>query len=226
MQNENYYEALFHLSATLNSARSPEEIIRSVVERVARTMGAKGCSLMLLTPDRTMLLHTAAYGLSGWFVRKGPVAADKSMVRTLEGFPVIVLDATTDERVQYREQMKREGIASILSVPLQLRGEVVGVMRVYTAEPYKFNHADVSFAAAAANFGAIALENARFYETLEKDYQTFREEMLQWRAEMGDEWMMEETGAPAEQMEIAPIPAAGQHVHIPKELLSVAQDVQ
>jgi GAF domain-containing protein len=162
---------------------------------------------MLLTPDRKVLLHTMAYGLSDWFVRKGPVSADKSTAETLEGKPVAVLDATTDDRVEYRKQIKQEGIASILSVPLKLREKVVGVMRVYTSEPRHFTGADISFASTAANFGAVALENARFYETLEKDCDTFRQETLQWRADLGYEWVSEGSVVPAEEQ--GPVCASG-----------------
>jgi len=80
--------------------------------------------LMLLTPDRKLLLHTAAYGLSDWYVRKGPVSADKSISEALEGKSVAVLDATEDERIQYREQVKKEEIVSILSTPMMLKEEI------------------------------------------------------------------------------------------------------
>ena len=164
-KSEKYYQNLYELASVLNSARSPDDILHSIVEGVAEAMSAKGCSLMLLTPDKEVLLHTAAFGLSDWFVRKGPVSADKSMSESLEGEPVTVLDATTDDRVEYRKQVKQEGIASILSVPVRLREEIVGVMRVYTSKPRRFTDADISYATAAANFGAIALESAHFYET-------------------------------------------------------------
>ena len=194
-----YHQSLYELAATLNSARSPGDIVHSIVEGAAKAMGAKGCSLMLLTPDKKVLLHTAAYGLSDWFVRKGPVSADKSMSETLKGKPVAVLDVTVDDRIEYRKQVKQEGIASILSVPVELREKVVGVVRVYTSEPRHFTDVDIIFASAAANFGAIALENARFYETLQKDYDTFRQEMLQWRAMLGYEWTIEESVIPAKE---------------------------
>ena len=90
-----------------------------------------------------------------------------------------VLDATKDERIQYQEQAKKEGITSILSVPMMLRDEIIGVIRVYTAEQRQFNMEDMYFVGAVANLGAIALENAKLYETLKKDYETFRSEMLE-----------------------------------------------
>jgi GAF domain-containing protein len=173
----------------MNSANTPEDVLSSIVEDVAEALGAKGCSIMLLTPDRKRLLHTAAYGLSDWYIRKGPYLADKSIAGTLKSEPVAILDATKDERMQYPEHQEREGVASILSVPMMLRDEVIGVMRVYTAEPRHFTADDIYFVSAVANLGAIALENAELYEFVHKDYVTIRRELLEWRAAFGEEWI-------------------------------------
>ncbi len=194
-----YYQDLHEVASILNSERAPKAVLRSIVESVARAMEAKACSLMLLTPDREILLHTVAYGLSSQYLRKGPIKADKSISEALEGKPVAVLNAGEDERVLYREQARKEGIASILSVPVRLRGKVIGVLRVYTTEPYRFTRDDISFAETVANLGAIALENLRAYDILQKEYEEFRQEMLQWRAELGDEWMLEEDVTPAKE---------------------------
>jgi GAF domain-containing protein len=176
---ESYYESLYEIAAALNSTMAPEAIPQSIVESLAKAMGAKGCSLMLLTPDKKTLIHTVAYGLSDWYMRKGPVSVDKSISESLEGKPVAVLDAIKDERIQYREQAKKEGIASILSVPMMLREEIIGVIRVYAADRRHFSMEDMYFVGAVANLGAIALENAKLYETLKKDYDTFRREMFE-----------------------------------------------
>jgi GAF domain-containing protein len=143
---------------------------------------------MLLSPDRKVLHHTVAYGLSDWYVRKGPVSADKSISEALAGRPIAVFDATGDLRIQYREQAKKEGIGSILSVPMTLREEIIGVIRVYTSERRSFTVDDMYFVGGVANLGAIALENTRLYQTVQKDYETLRQEMLEWRAALGYEW--------------------------------------
>ena len=196
---KNYYQSLYEMTSMLNSERDPRALLHSIVEGTANATGAKACSLMLLTPDREVLLHTAAYGLSDWYLRKGPVKVSKVISDVLGGEPVAVLDATTDERVLYREQAKQEGIASILSVPMRLRGEVIGVVRVYSAKPYRFTKDDIYFVETIANLGAIALENVRAYDIIQKDYEAFRREMLQWRAELGDEWMIEELVTPPKE---------------------------
>jgi len=189
-RKEAYYQELYELAAVLNSHRAPEAVLQSMVEGVARAIGAKACSVMLLSPDRKILLHTVSYGLSDWYVRKGPLSADKSISEALEGKPVAVFDATKDDRIQYREEAKQEGIASMLSVPMLLREEIIGVIRVYTAEPYDFTSDDMYFVGAVANLGAIALGNAKLYQAVQKVYETFEQDILEWRAALGGEWML------------------------------------
>lgn len=195
LSERNYYESLYEIAAALNSNLAPDSIPRSIVQRVAQAMDAKGCSLMLLTGDKKQLLHMAAYGLSDWYVRKGPVSTDKSISEALEGKPIAVVDATEDERVQYRKQAQKEGIASILSVPVSLREEIVGVIRVYTKKPYRFTTDDIFFVRAVANLGAIALENARLYESAQKDYATFRQDILERGAGAAYKGPLREKGA-------------------------------
>ena len=115
-QEEQYYHALYEIAAAINSSHTPEGVIRILVESVAKTVvdviNAKACSLMLLTPDRKQLLHTAAYGLSDWYIKKGPLSADRSISEALQGKVVAVLNAPEDDRVQYQEEKRKEGIAS------------------------------------------------------------------------------------------------------------------
>jgi len=198
-REQRYYHSVYEIAAALNSARQPEIVLQTIVESMAKTLEAKGCSLMLLTPDRKLLLHTAAYGLSDWYVRKGPVSADESIAEALQGRPVAVLDATEDSRIQYRKQAKEEGIASILCSPVMLREEVIGVVRVYTAEPRHFTYSDIYFVGAVANLGAIALENARLYDSVEKGYEELRRDIAEWRAALGWEWMAGELVTPVQE---------------------------
>ena len=56
----NYYHDLYELAADMNSALDREHILNSIVENVTRTMKAKGCSIMLLTPDKKFLVHSVS----------------------------------------------------------------------------------------------------------------------------------------------------------------------
>lgn len=156
-----YCRAFYDVAAAVNSSLEPTAVLDAIVQKGAAATGAKGCAIMLLTADRTELRHSANHGLSDWYVGKGPVRMDPDMAEALEGRAVAVTDAGSDPRVQYQAEAVREGIVSMLSVPIRLRGEVIGVMRMYTAEPREFGDEDIEFVEAIANLGAIALDNAR-----------------------------------------------------------------
>ena len=173
MQNResSYFRALYQVAVTINSSLEPPDVMRAIAQGTAEALAAKACSLLLLSPDRQELRHGGVdYGLSDWYLRKGPVNVDLSMAEALDGRSVAVLDAADDSRVQYGPQNREEGIASILSVPVRLRGDVIGVMRVYTAEEREFSADDVEFVEAVANLGAIALENARRHDEVRADF--------------------------------------------------------
>lgn len=174
-----YYPGLYETALALSSTRSSKEILRNLVESVARTMGAKGCSLILLSPDKKQLFHVTACGLSDHHIRKGPILSDQSISEAIQGKVVAILKANEDERIQYRQEAEREGIASILSVPMKLKDKVIGVIRVYTAEPYQFTGDDIYFASAVASLAAVALKNASFYRSIQQDNHKVKKELLE-----------------------------------------------
>jgi GAF domain-containing protein len=169
MEGMAYCRALFSVASAINSSLDPSAVLQAVVQNAAEAMNAKGCSLMLLSADRKELRHSASHGLSDSYIRKGPLNADLSIPEALKGRAVAILDAGTDHRVQYRPQAVQEGIRSMLSVPVRLRTDVIGVMRIYAGERREFSPEDIEFVEAIADLGAIALENARRHTRAQTD---------------------------------------------------------
>ncbi len=187
-----YFQGLYEVAAAMNSVHTASEVLRTIVKSITQAMEVKACSLLLLSPNRKSLRHAAVYGLSRKYIGKGSISADKSISETLLGKTVFINDVNTDEQIQYREQAKKEGIVSILAVPVILKNKVIGTMRIYSGEPRTFSEADSYMLRAAANLGAIALENARLYEKIKMDYKTLHKEILEWNTTRGYEWIPEE----------------------------------
>jgi len=173
METGQCYKILYDIAQKLNSNLAPQDVLRTIVESIRDAADAKGCSLMLLTPDRQELIHSVACGLSDWYVRKGPVKVDAAIAQALDAKPVAIFDATTDTRVQYKDQAKKEGVASLLSLPLTRRGQVIGIVRVYTLVPRRFSDHEIDFFSALANLGAIALERAELLEEEKRQFLRF-----------------------------------------------------
>jgi GAF domain-containing protein len=172
-----YLKAVKALSSTLDASQSLDLIVTKAIQ----ILNLKACSLRLLNPKNKQLELACSQGLSTEYLNKGPVAMDRSLASTMTGEVVWIQDATTDTRLQYPERAQQEGIASMLSVPMILKDKIVGVLRLYTAKPRKFLDSQIEFAQSMAEFGALALQNARLHENLRADYQAVMEDIHLFR---------------------------------------------
>jgi signal transduction protein with GAF and PtsI domain len=156
------YENLVRITRSISMIRDPEEIVLVTVEGVTSAMKVKGCNLFLFDKSSDELSLAGSYGLSREYLDKGPISSLRSIASALEaGQPVAIYDVNDDPRIQYPEAAHKEGIASMLSVPMIVGERVIGCLRVYTAEPWEFDHNDVSFVQAVAQVVGMAIELCR-----------------------------------------------------------------
>lgn len=165
-----YFSAFMQITKTISSALDLKKVLHLIVKTTCETTGSKGCTLMLLDEQGQRLELKSSFGLSDQYLGKGPVSADKSISDTLRGEPIIIEDATSDPRVQYPQEAKKEGIASIISIPISLKGRIIGALRLYTPIPCKFTQDDIQFLIAVAEQSGIAIENAKMYEQVKMNY--------------------------------------------------------
>jgi len=166
-----YLSAFIHITRAISSSLDLKEVLHLIVKNTCEITGSKGCTLMLLDEKGQRLEVKASFGLSDQYIGKGPLSADKSISDTLRGETIIIEDAASDPRVQYPQEAKKEGIASIVSVPINLRGRTIGVLRLYTPVPCKFTQDDIQFLIAIAEQSGIAIENAKMYEHVRANYE-------------------------------------------------------
>ena len=166
-----YFDSFREVVKTVHSTLDIREVLKMLVSKVAQVMELKGCAVRLLDPNRRKLELVSSYGLSEKYLQKGAVDADRSITEAMEGKTVSIFNATEDPRAQYQKAAAEEGIHSIVSVPFSIKGRVIGVLRLYTEEPRAFSKDEINFIEALAEMGAIAIENARMYESIRKDYE-------------------------------------------------------
>ena len=160
------YETLLKVTHDVVMSRDPEEVVLLIVESVKSALEVKGCALLLFNRKSNELEVAASMGLSQEYLNKGPLSAMRSIAHSLKDGPVAIDDVTDDPRIQYPEEAKKEGISSILSVPIVLRENPIGVLRVYSAEPWEATLEDVNFVQAIAQIAGMALEMSRLYKGL------------------------------------------------------------
>lgn len=132
----------------------------------------KACTIFALNLDAEELEVLATFGLSTDYTNKGPVLADKSIGCTLRGEPVLIRDVTDTDRLQYPEEAKKEGIGGIVSLPILLYGESIGVLRLYHHEVWDISDRDVkSLLILGENIG-LAMMYTRLVNALQSIHET------------------------------------------------------
>lgn len=158
------YETLIKITRSLSKSKDPEKIIQMTVDSIKSAIGLKGCALFLMNQKTKDLEVAASTGLSTEYLNKGTVNALRSIAASLEDGPVAVYDVSDDPRIQYPEAAKKEGIASILSVPIIIDAQAIGAIRVYSAEKWEFTLDDVNFVQALAQIAGILIEMSRLHQ--------------------------------------------------------------
>jgi signal transduction histidine kinase len=77
-----------------------------------------------------------------------------------------VANVQTSSHYQNVEVARREGLISLLSVPLLFAGQSIGTLNVYTSRLYNFSNEEIRILSALAELSAIAIEKARLYERI------------------------------------------------------------
>ena len=154
---------VFHvIGDALNAQLDTTVLLKMAARSIVEEFNLKACHFRLLSRDLQTLDDVASHGLSEAFLNKGPVDAEKSVAEALQGQVVTVLDCVSDPRVQYPEAFEKEGIVSLLTIPLEARGQVIGVMRLFTSVRREFTDDEIEFFKVVALFCTSAIIDSMF----------------------------------------------------------------
>ena len=156
-------QLLYQVGSVIHSTLEPQAALSLIVREAARLMQASSCSVVLVNPTTGFLEIQASQGLppnaaglklrlgegvTGWVARTGQVAR--------------VGDVAQDRRYI----MLREEVRSELAVPLEVNGEVRGVINVDSDRLNAFSADDQELLQGLAGQAAGVIQNTWLYEQL------------------------------------------------------------
>lgn len=160
------FESLASVSRTVNSPLNLDEALRVITREACDLMHVRMCSLMLLDETREWLELRASAGAGESYINKPRLSVEESFLGAVvrRKKPMQLENVQTSSRYQNLEVARREGLISLLSVPLLFAGQTIGTLSVYTAHTYQFSNEEIRILSALAELSAIAIEKARLYE--------------------------------------------------------------
>ena len=160
------FESLASVSRTINTAINLEEALQAITREARGLMAAKLASLMMLDDSREWLELRASAGAGADYLASPRINVAESLVGSVirRRKPLQEENVQTSTRYQRVATARREGLVSLLSVPLLFAGQAIGILSVYTDRPYTFSNEEIRILSALAELSAIAIEKARLYE--------------------------------------------------------------
>jgi len=154
-------------SATLDL----DKVLATVLEEVRRLMGVVACSIWLVDKKTDDLICRQATGpkkelVQGWRLSKGKGLV--GLVATT-GKSLNIANVLEDEQ-HFAGIDEETGLAlrSILSVPLKVKKQVIGVIQALDTQVNRFTDSDKVLLEALGTSAATAIDNARLVETLRR----------------------------------------------------------
>ncbi|MCD6539601.1 MAG: GAF and ANTAR domain-containing protein [Candidatus Omnitrophica bacterium] len=160
-KKEERLSLLSEVSSTVVSNRYLKEILDLIVVLTSQVLNSKICSVMLLDEEKEELFIVATQSLSPLYRNKPNLKVGQSISGKVvkEKRPITVLDVTKEPGYMYPEIARREGIISMLSVPMMIKDRAIGVINLYTDSPHIFTSEEIATLLAVANQSAVAIEN-------------------------------------------------------------------
>ena len=191
-------KALSKISKAITSDFYLDDILRLIVTVTAEVLGSNICSLMLIDEKTNELVVRATQSISEEYNKKPPLKIGEGIAGkvALENKPIAVKDVTKEKEYKHKDIAKKEGLNSLLCVPMSVKGKVIGVINCYTPKPYNFSDEEIEVLTTIANQAAVAIENA---ELMVKS-RVFQEELeVRKRLERAKGILMRDEGLTEEQ---------------------------
>ena len=170
---ERYFHSLCTVSRAFGSTLSSDELLNLVVQKAIETMEVKAACLFMAEEEEDLFTKVAQSGLSDQYFHAGPMHVRANLpIIDREGY-FYSHDVSQDPRLDNPEGKKAEGICSLLSVPVRVAGEFIGVLTIYTSSPREFSPEEIDYLTAMAEQGGMSIERARLIERIHQNIDLF-----------------------------------------------------
>ncbi len=171
-------ESLFQVSGTVNSTLKLEQVLNLAMDSIVEATNAERGFLMLRSEQTGELEFQVARNMDRVTISSPAFQVSRSIVQRIAqtGEPVVATDALSDPRFAAEQSVINLSLRSILCIPLKIKDRVTGVVYVDNRmHAGTFQQLELNALNAFANQAAIAIENARLFDSLRQKIQEISE---------------------------------------------------
>lgn len=174
-----FHGVLDRVTELIRASNDLDTILQGIVRVAVEDLRTKGAVIHLVEDGRRLRLG-AADGLSDMFLRAVFDEAGGAVTEALQGVCVQAHDARCDDRVPSPELVEKEGVGSMLFVPLAVGANNLGVLTLCTHDLYRFSEDEIFLMRSIGDHCALAIRNAQMYASVKRRYDTLTVDFQQW----------------------------------------------
>ena len=168
---QKYFQAFRDIIRTMHTHNQLDEVLLLVVEKISEVLDAQGTLLRLCNRETGQFEVRAAHGVGEKYLSKGPVSKESIIVTAEQCSQVLqITDIWNAPRVSYPQEAWDEGIRMMLDIPLCIREEMYGIIRIYLNEVRTFSDDQLDFLLTVAEQCTCIIERVRLYENQRSHY--------------------------------------------------------
>ncbi|WP_457551058.1 GAF domain-containing protein [Desulfobacula sp.] len=149
------------IKSAMRQSSDLEDMSNSLVQLLTGALDISGCTLFLENPDKQELEILTSFGLSAEYLSKGAISSKKSIAAIYNQKPLVIMDTADTNLLQYPEDAKKEGIKSIISLPVVFSGKVIGGLRLYNHQSWDVSDRDLETLMLFADHVGMAMTYTR-----------------------------------------------------------------
>lgn len=158
-----HLSTLSEVSRSITSGMYLDETLNLIVAMTAESMNFKIVTVMLVDEEKGELVIRATQSSSREYIDKPNLKLGESLAGKAisEGKPITVLDVRETPGYRYPDIARKEGLCSLICMPLKFREKTIGVLNCYTENRHVFTPEEIGVLTALGNHAAIAIDNAK-----------------------------------------------------------------
>ncbi|RMH57625.1 MAG: GAF domain-containing protein [Candidatus Hydrogenedentota bacterium] len=169
-------ETLVRIAGKISSIVNLDRLLEEVTSAATSLLGARMAVVRLLNPARDSLVIAAVHGASKKYAKDPPTPVKNSVLGKVlfSGKPLLVPDIAHERRFRFKEMAVREGVRSMIAVPLHVGTEPLGTLAIYHPVIDGFPEDSLTIATGLAGLAAAAIQNARLFSNVVESDERFR----------------------------------------------------
>lgn len=168
-----YLEVFQQVTRLISNVHDPQRVMDLVVERLPSLLDVDAATIRLLDPATNTFILGSAHGVSLEYLSRSTIDTEEVMSSLMEGKPTARADIKSACEDDVCKVITKEGVRSIMSLPIIHKEHIIGLLRLLTRDTRVFTDSELRFAMSLAEQVGVAITNGRMFQELEDQLRFF-----------------------------------------------------